>query len=477
MQRPLKVGILSLYYPKGSGSGTYNCSLMAELARCGVEVHFLSPSTRQEAELEFGTQFPLARGDQGEPGRVLFHPSPNSFQCPRLVAYARADMPDGVEIEAAGDTVIASYIETMSRWVRDVSNLMRLEVLIVNHVLPLPAVASRSGIPYVVIPHGTMMTVAARAPRRFHGLMMQGLEGARKVLCLNDDVTERLRTQIRTHSPDGIVDRLSQRFVPLPQGVDSHIFSADAVLPLDAPWLNRTVPKAIWFGQILRSKGPDLAVAAWPLVFQRHPQADLTIVGRGAFSQDLTAFIEVLTTADPDRVVRFCEEKRLDELRAFYHGLQGSDREAYFAVARMIAKHVRYLGYFPQASLAGILVKHDVALVTSIAAEAAPTVIHEAAICGVVPIGIRHSGVRQELGAYADISVRGYDLAELIMVSASMREVIPDLAGKVISVFDLLAVPSDRAHIRQGLMVRAREHSWPVIAQRLLAIFSDVIAT
>jgi glycosyltransferase involved in cell wall biosynthesis len=386
-------------------------------------------------------------------------------------------MPEGVEIEQVDDACIASYLLMMSEWVEEVTVRHRLEVLIVNHVLPLPAVASRCGVPYLVIPHGTMMTVVARAPRRFHGLMIEGLEGARRILCLNEDVAERLRTQIRTHNQDGTLGRLGPRFVHLPQAVDTRIFGP-AIVPLpEMSWLDTPALRAIWFGQILRSKGPDLAVAAWPLILQRHPAAELTIIGRGEFCWDLSGFIEILGRADPEAVLRFCECRQLDELRAFYHALQREDRAAYFEAAQGIPRSVRYLGYYPQAALAGILARHDVALVTSIASEAAPTVIHEAAACGVVPIGIRHSGVRQELGAYAGISVRGYELAELIMVNASPREFILDLAGKVISVLDLLGNPSDRTHIREGLMVRAQEHSWPVIAGQLLTILSDVIAT
>jgi glycosyltransferase involved in cell wall biosynthesis len=229
----MHIGIGHLYGLTGSGSAIYVSRLAEALATRGHSVSLMCYEQQPE-NYPFIDEATRGRGDE----RVtLFRRRPDPacrlHQLSGLapVAYPRVEAPERPLFTQLTDDQLASYLDDLTEQIVEIVYRDRLEILHVNHAAPLPAVAARvkrrTGFPYIVTVHGSMIEFVVNRDERYRPLAYTGLAGANRVIVLNRDVWARVEALCP-------VARLTE----IPVGVDTRLFSPDRAAEGDSDMLD-----------------------------------------------------------------------------------------------------------------------------------------------------------------------------------------------------------------------------------------------
>ncbi|MEX2282548.1 MAG: hypothetical protein WEE89_08695 [Gemmatimonadota bacterium] len=94
------------------------------------------------------------------------------------------------------DEEIAEYLDRNVDVVRQVVRAHAITVMQANHLVLMSVVAQRvsaeTGVPYVVMPHGSALEYAVKKDLRFHRLVSAAVEHAKRVLVSADELGERV---------------------------------------------------------------------------------------------------------------------------------------------------------------------------------------------------------------------------------------------------------------------------------------------
>ena len=203
------------------------------------------------------------------------------------------------------------------------------ELALANHLVMGPVILARAlagEIPYAVKVHGSALEYTVKPePERFLGLAREGLAPARAVLVGSRHTAESLWETIAdpelrarrgsalpvwtwpASAPAGTTGR-SPTWAPWPgsgaraavgpggrRGQRLRARPRGRLASRWQRWRNRRRgPLVAFVGKLIVSKGPDLLLAAWPLVLERLPDARLLVVGFGAFREGLEALAAAL---------------------------------------------------------------------------------------------------------------------------------------------------------------------------------------
>ena len=172
-------------------------------------------------------------------------------------------------------------------------------------------------------------------------------------------------------------------------------------------------PLVVFVGKLIVSKGPDLLLAAWPLVLERVPDARLLVVGFGAFRGGLEAIAAALGEGDLERLRELALAGRsleggaqdgtepLSYLLAFLDGLDEAAGERYRRAGAGLGERILFSGRLEHDELARLLPACSSLVVPSTFPEAFGMVAAEAAACGTLPISAAHSGLAEVSGVLA----------------------------------------------------------------------------
>lgn len=237
-------------------------------------------------------------------------------------------------------------------------------------------------------------------------------------------------------------------------------------------------PLALFVGKLIVSKGVDLALAAWPLVLERLPDARLVITGFGAYREGLELMLSALSDgdlttvrwlADGGRVLEGGELSSLKLVTAFLDSLdelddEGAGRNAYIEAARGMRERVTFVGRFDHDLLVDLIPAADCQLVPSTFPEAFGMVAAEAAACGVPPISAEHSGLAEVTTLLQqNLSGASASLLSFRVTSTAVEQ----LAARVIALLGLS--PTQRQELQARLVQTAQEHfSWDGVARGVL---------
>ena len=234
---------------------------------------------------------------------------------------------------SAAATQSGRYLSANVEAVAEVVALAGPEIGLANHLIMGPVVLARglpASVPYAVGVHGSALEYTVRPhPERFLGFAREGLARAQGVLVGSSHTAASLwevmgdpalpgRTRlgppgvdVKSFRPrasrreanetlEGLVGRL-RRAAPATSlhasdGPDRNTFARDeheaaAALERLDPERDRLV---VFVGKLIVSKGIDLLIAAWPLVLERVPEAELVVVGFGAYREGVEALIDGL---------------------------------------------------------------------------------------------------------------------------------------------------------------------------------------
>ena len=499
----MRVLIFHGYLLRGTGSNVYNAELAAALVRAGHEVHLLCQDP-EPADLPWVDA--VGTWEAGELRvDVVREPVRATVYRPdigRLLPVYVADRYEGFDVKTfreCSDEEIEAYVERNVAAVRDVAARAEPEAALANHLVMGPVVLARAGVPCAVKIHGSALEYVVKLdPGRFLPAAREGLANARGILVGSrhtaeslweaigdDEVRAKTRLgppgvyveQLRPLEPDAAAERLhglAERLMaeaPAP-GERGDTFALDhgaagrALAGLDP----RREPIVAFVGKLIVSKGMDLLLAAWPLVLERRPDAQLVVVGFGAYREGLERLQAALAAGDLAAAREIAEAGR--ELEGgprapMRHLLAFLDRagEPYLRAAARLPERVAWCGRLEHAELAELLPACAAEVVPSTFPEAFGMVAAEAAACGVLPVSAGHSGLAEVSKTLAAAVPPG--VAPLL--SFVVDEVaVEGIAERIVRWLDV--DETVRARTRAALVGTAQGHfSWVGVAQRVIA--------
>ena len=169
-------------------------------------------------------------------------------------------------------------VPAVERALREAVDRTKADVLLFATPWPLVSLGRRLGLPSAVVAHGNELVTPARLPVA-RQLLARDLRGADLLYAVSEHTARSLRELVGTRGP---AIRL------LRNGVDVHTFSPD----VDGGFVRERHgfgddPVVVCVGRLVRRKGQDVLVEAWPQVRQRVPDARLLIVGGGPLHDEL----------------------------------------------------------------------------------------------------------------------------------------------------------------------------------------------
>ncbi len=436
----MRVLLFHGYMLRGTGSNIYSANLARALAALGHEVHLLCQDRQVEIE-----------------GVEIHNPDIGGL----LPVYVK-DPYEGFEVKAfpeMTDEELDRYIDANVAAVREVAESTGgFDAALAGHLVMGPAVLARSGIgPFAAKIHGSALEYTVKPHPRFLPYAEEGMRAANCVLVGSRHTAESLWAAL----PDAVGLKEKTRLGP--PGVDTERFRPRV--------LSRGgVPRVVFIGKLIVSKGADLLIAAWPLIRAAHPDARLEIAGYGEYEQGLRRLLRALGRGDMDdarEVARLGWELEggsrapLPILSAFFEDLPSGYAEA----AKGVADSVELIGRLEHDEVAELLPGAEALVMPSTFPEAFGMVAAEAAACGVLPVSAGHSGMREvsrELAAALPAQA-----AEL--VSFPVEEGAIEAIAKRLN--DWLSLPEEqRAAAREALVATARRlWSWEGVARGVIA--------
>jgi glycosyltransferase involved in cell wall biosynthesis len=363
----MRVLIFHGYMLRGTGSNIYNASLAPALARLGHEVHLLCQD--REVELE---------------GVEVHNPDIGGL----LPVYVK-DPYEGFEVKAfpeVSEAELDRYLEANVAAVREVADRAgAIDLALANHLVMGPAILARAGVaPFAAKVHGSALEYTVKPHLdRFGPYAEEGMNAAAGVLVGSRHTAESLWAALPN------LPGLREKTRLGPPGVDTRAFR---------PRPDTRDPEVVFVGKFIVSKGVDLLIAAWPLVWAAHPGARLKLVGYGEYEQGLRRLLAALDRGELDdarEVARLGwaleggEEKPLKILSAFLD----EPPAGYLDAARGIAGSVDFVGRLEHEAVAELLPGVEALVMPSTFPEAFGMVAAEAAACGALPISAGHSGM------------------------------------------------------------------------------------
>jgi glycosyltransferase involved in cell wall biosynthesis len=436
----MRVLIFHGYMLRGTGSNIYNVNLARALARQGHDVHLLCQD--REVRIE---------------GVEVHNPDIGGL----LPVYVK-DPYEGFEVKAfpeLSDEELDRYIDANVAAVHEVAAAAGgIDVALANHLVMGPAILARADVaPFAAKIHGSALEYTVKPHlERFGPYAEEGLEAASGVLVGSRHTAESLWAALPG------VENLEERTRLGPPGVDTETFAA----PPDG----RRQTRVVFVGKLIVSKGVDLLLAAWPLVRQEHPEAQLQVVGYGEYEQGLRRLLAALDAGD------------LDDARAVARlgrGLEGGDEAplpilsafladpppGYADAAAGMAGSVELVGRREHDEVAELLPRAEALVMPSTFPEAFGMVAVEAAACGTLPISAGHSGMLEVSRQLAPELPDGVGALTSFAVEEGAVEALAD------RIDGWLALPAgEREAAREALVEGTRRlWSWEGVARGAIA--------
>lgn len=169
-------------------------------------------------------------------------------------------------------------VPAVERALREAVATTGAEVLLFATPWPVVSLGRRLGLPTAVVSHGNELVTPARLPVS-RQLLARDLRRADLLYAVSEHTAAHLR---------GLVGRRGPAIRLLRNGVDTRTFSpaVDGDVVRERHGFGDD-PVVVCVGRLVRRKGQDTLVGAWPRVRERVPDARLLIVGDGPLREEL----------------------------------------------------------------------------------------------------------------------------------------------------------------------------------------------
>jgi glycosyltransferase involved in cell wall biosynthesis len=258
-----------------------------------------------------------------------------------------------------------------------------IDPALANHLVMGPAILARAEVaPFAVKIHGSALEYTVKPHPRFLPYAREGVEAASGVLTGSGHTAESLWEALADLPDLPAKTRLG------PPGVDIEEFQPQG----------EREPLVAFVGKLIVSKGVDLLLAAWPLVWAANPEVRLKVAGFGAYEEALRRLLAALEEGDLDAAREIArrgwaleggEERPLPILSSFLADPPGG----YAETARAAAGSVEFIGRLEHHEVASFFPRAEAMVMPSTFPEAFGMVAVEAAACGTLPASAAHSGM------------------------------------------------------------------------------------
>jgi glycosyltransferase involved in cell wall biosynthesis len=536
--------ILHGYLLEGSGSNLWTREIVRALCADGRTVQLVCQEP-DPAAYDFiaeayeyagdGGVVTVFRRDTPYPGRCIMHRPLLGGTLPVYVWDQYPEFERVVPMAELDERELEDYLRRHVDVIVRVVRAHGVRVLHANHAVLMSVAAQRAsawtGVPYVVMPHGSALEYAVRPDPRLRRLATEAFAHARRVLVISDEVTARLDELL------GAEARLDGKLTRLDLGVDTAAFRpvppADRARRIDeVTALLATVPRGrsraqgvqlltsldagddvaaacarvgdyvaklpdedvatklgsvdwdtadvvVFIGRLIAAKGIQAVIAALPLLLAQAPRARLLVVGHGPLREPLEALVHALARGDRARAEEALtyaraqdtgEPAHIDALRWFWDDLERTGRAAAYwdAAGRYVKTDtVLFTGYLAHREMSRLLPCCDVAIFPSLVVESGPLVFLEALASGVFPIGTYFGGMKVKIDRVAPELEPEHRAALRVRPDAQLM--VDDIAASVAA-----ALPLGRRYGPRLRRVAEEQYDWRPIAARLAGILGEV---
>jgi glycosyltransferase involved in cell wall biosynthesis len=469
----MRIGLLHQYSLLSSGSGVYGARVIEGLLRLGHDVVVVCRSA-DVSQLPFVDELVMHEGGTVTRRRLRGGRPRCTIHCLRDgiagVSYPREDEPDGVLFTCMSVEQRRAYLDYQAREIASVMTQHGVEVMHANHEVPMSEVArlveQATGIPYVVVAHGSTIEYVHKPSRGWRSATRRGLLGARSVIALNAEGRDRLLAVEPSLAPSVRVSAV---------GVDTRMFRPSRAASA------RPSGRLAFVGRLSWEKGLHLVLAALPSLASGRPGLRLDVIGdgdaRGAFEDLLLAF-DAGDLARARRILlQAAEDGAGEAVMPLLDHLSSVDEARWGEGCRAarLRRRVRFTGHLAPPDVARQLREADLLVVPSLVKEAYPLVVLEALSCGVIPCGSDRGGLPSVL---SELEHRLAPLPAPLQLGLGEGFGVDAIVRGTTYLLDALAEDDVRADVRRRCRDVAVEHyDWNGVAARLEESYEDAIDT
>ena len=358
--------LLHGYLLEGSGSNLWTRSIVESLCRQRETVHLMAQEnhperypfiTEAKRYLPDGGVETTFRQPQQHQGCCVLHKPQLGDTLPVYVWDKYEEFGRVVPMVELPDDEVEDYLQ---RNVRALTRIVRendITAIHANHAVLMSVVAQRvgeaTGVPFVVMPHGSAIEYAVKRDPRFLQLATNAFKAARRIFVIGDEMRGRVQAVFgavpdldtklselhlgvdtsqfepipRAVRPDNIA-RLRDAIADLPRGkrpeqttklrervagnltlpelqaafaetsqYETKAPDADLEAKLEqVDWSHD--PTLLFVGRLISAKGVQEVIAALPLLLEQHPDLRLLLVGHGPLREPMEALLRALETGD-----------------------------------------------------------------------------------------------------------------------------------------------------------------------------------
>ncbi|MEO8577661.1 MAG: glycosyltransferase family 4 protein, partial [Gemmatimonadales bacterium] len=216
---------------EGSGSNLWTRSIVTALARSGETVHLVCQENHPDRydaiaeayrhRLSGDVETTLQR-DTRYPGKCILHQPEIGETLPVFVRDTYEEYDHVVPMVELPDEEIELYIARNVEVVLHIVKNHDISAMHANHAVLMPVVAQRvsreTGVPYVIMPHGSGIEYAVKKDERFRRYASSAMRDAKRVFVIGAEMRERV-IHVFSELPE-----IESKFTELHLGVDASQF-------------------------------------------------------------------------------------------------------------------------------------------------------------------------------------------------------------------------------------------------------------
>ena len=361
------------------------------------------------------------------------------------------------------DEELDRYIDLNVKAIINFLKTNKIDIIYCNHFAISPyimkKVQEKTGVPYIVIGHGSSLNYIISKDKRYMNLSYEGFLDSKNVVVQSEYIrgrsceiyekTDFFRDSRFRIIPSGVnfeqfnkllkdgefkniigekvsssngpvkkiydenyekikklkdIEEIKKLIDEAEEGVEYRDIDRDLISKLSED--SRREDKIMYIGKLIISKGVHILLMSLPYIFQKNPTTNVTIVGYGKFRPALEILLRGLIDGNKELLEiiiengNYLEEKKhgkLEYLSKFWSSLKNCDKlDKYLESAKKIdLDRVVFLGKLDHDTLPHVIKKHSVIVVPSIFPESFGMVSIEGMSQGLVPIVFNHSGLKE----------------------------------------------------------------------------------
>lgn len=521
------------YLLDGSGSNLWTRIVLATLARKGETIHVFCQEPHPEAFPFISEAYKYQKDGSVEKfyenkslrdsGKVVLHKPVFGHTLPVYVKDRYEEFERVVPMIELSDEEIEEYLSTNIEALKKVIQAHEITRLHANHTVLMSVVAERihheTGIPYVVMPHGSAIEYAVKKDKRMWNFAHSALSNANKIIVSSSEVRERLENVFPEQQ-----EEFSAKITEVPLGVDTSLFQIAEDRAAELKKLNAYLdtlplsdgkteqqtkkliadfsfeeglekhirydiknrdqelqekitrigfPLMLYIGRLIAEKGTHTILFALPEVQRIHPDLNLGIVGHGPLREIGELLLDALARGDGEKIEKLVEWADLKEAEYFIKDKKDKGTwNNYLETAKthLDLEKVHFFGYLKHEELSPLLSCSDIGCFPSMVAESGPLVFLEAIASGCFPMGTYMAGMKASIDRLENILPT--DDLDLMKIDPRPSKVIQSQIEKIPKALEIAG--KHRTKLRE---IAVTHFDWEMIVQRLIKTFdeSDVV--